>query len=242
MEHQTMNAYGNQFRYSKLGSEDFDWLMHHEFGHEWWGNKITAKDWAHYWIQEGICTFGDALIVKEMEGEESYLKRMRSMVRSFKNDKPVVLGEIGLTEDEAYTPDIYGKGAYFMHTLRYVMGDSLFFPTLKGFATDPHYTYDSLVTTSDVQNYFSKAAGKDLKPLFDLFLRSTNKLEILVKQTAEDSYLISLKNMDMNLPLTVSTSSGDETILAGKKEVVLKSTSFPLVDKAGYYFKSVVYE
>jgi aminopeptidase N len=242
MEHQTMNAYGNRFRYSKLGGEDFDWLMHHEFGHEWWGNKITVKDWAHYWIQEGICTFGDALIVKEMEGEESYQKRMRSTARNFKNDKPVVLAEIGLTEDEAYTPDIYGKGAFFMHTLRHVMGDSVFFPTLKGFATDPRYTYDSLVTTDDVQNYFSKAAGKELKPLFDLFLRTTNHLEIVVKQTAEDSYKIILKNIDMDLPLTVSTSSGEETILAGKKEVIVKSLSLPVVDKEGYYFKSVVYE
>jgi aminopeptidase N len=38
----------------KLGGKDFDWLMHHEFGHEWWGNKVTAKDWADYWIHEGI--------------------------------------------------------------------------------------------------------------------------------------------------------------------------------------------
>jgi aminopeptidase N len=167
---------------------------------------------------------------------------MRSTARNFKNDKPVVLGEIGLTEDEAYTPDIYGKGAYFMHTLRHVMGDSVFFPALNGFATDPHYTYDNLVTTGDVQNYFSKAAGKDLKPLFDLFLRSTDHLEIVVKQTAEDSYKLTLKNIDMDLPMTVNTSKGDEKIILSKKETVVKSTSMPVVDKAGYYFKSVVYE
>ena len=56
-----MNAYGNKFRYTKINGKDFDWLMHHEFGHEWWGNKVTAKDWADYWIHEGISTFGDAL-------------------------------------------------------------------------------------------------------------------------------------------------------------------------------------
>ena len=37
MEHQSMNAYGNYFRYVKVGGQDFDWLMNHEFGHEWWG-------------------------------------------------------------------------------------------------------------------------------------------------------------------------------------------------------------
>ena len=43
--------------------------MNHEFGHEWWGNKVTAGDWADYWIHEGIGTFGDDLYIREMEGE-----------------------------------------------------------------------------------------------------------------------------------------------------------------------------
>ena len=29
------------------------------------------------------------------------------------------------------------KGSFFMHSLRYVIGDELFFPTLKKLATDP---------------------------------------------------------------------------------------------------------
>src|SRR5258706_3384856 len=77
MEHQSMNAYGNKFRYTKVGGKDFDWLMDHEFGHEWWGNKVTAKDWADYWINEGINTFGDALDIRDLAGEDAYLKRFK---------------------------------------------------------------------------------------------------------------------------------------------------------------------
>ncbi|HEV2353570.1 MAG TPA: hypothetical protein VGR89_04965, partial [Puia sp.] len=32
MEHQTMNAYGNRFRYTQVGGQDYDGLMNHEFG------------------------------------------------------------------------------------------------------------------------------------------------------------------------------------------------------------------
>ena len=32
MEHETMNAYGNKFKYTKVGGQDYDGLMHHEFG------------------------------------------------------------------------------------------------------------------------------------------------------------------------------------------------------------------
>jgi aminopeptidase N len=149
--------------------------MHHEFGHEWWANKVTNRDWAHMWIQEGICSFGDALFTLEMEGEESYLKRMRQTGRGTQNLKPIVQGEV-VDSDDAYQADIYGKGAFFMHTLRYVLGDSIFFPALKKLATDPAYTYDNTVTTDDVEKLFSSASSKNLKPLFDLYLRTVNTM------------------------------------------------------------------
>ena len=50
-----------------------------------------------------------------------------------------------------------------MHSLRYLIGDEIFFPTLKKLATDPKYTYDNTVTTDDVEKLFSSAASKNLK-------------------------------------------------------------------------------
>ncbi|MEO6488440.1 MAG: M1 family metallopeptidase [Ferruginibacter sp.] len=241
MEHQTMNAYGNSFKYKKVGGQDFDWLMHHEFGHEWWGNKITAKDWGHYWIQEGICVFGDALFVREMEGEESYLKRMRTTALSLQNKKAVVLGD-EVTEDEAYHPDIYGKGAFFMHTLRYVIGDDIFFPALKSFATDKRYTYDNLVTTTDVEQYFSKASEMNLKPLFDFYLRTVQKLEINIRQLDDTSYSIKLLNLDMPLPMDIATDKDSKRMLIDNKGVVVKSKTVPRVDEKVYYLKKLIIE
>ena len=209
MEHQSMNAYGNKFRYVQLGGQDFDWLLHHEFGHEWWANKITNRDWAHMWIQEGICTYGDALIVRDLEGEEAYLKRMQQTARSTQNKLPIVQGE-EIDSDQTYQGDIYGKGAFFMHTLRYIMGDEIFFPALKKLATDPQYTYDNTVITADVEKLFSGAYGKTLQPLFHLFLYTTYKLEIQVKQTADDKYKVSLLNLDMLIPIDIITDAGSQ--------------------------------
>ena len=241
MEHQSMNAYGNKFRYAKVGGEDFDWLLHHEFGHEWWANKVTNIDWAHMWIQEGICSYGDALYYREMEGEESYQRRMRNTCRNF-SGKPVVYADTA-DSDLAYSGDIYGKGAFFMHSLRYVIGDEIFFPTLKKLATDPQYTYDNMVSTKDVEQLFSKAAGKDLKPFFDFYLRTTNKFEILVKQTAEDKYKISLLNFTgMPLPVEITTHEGVKKLMIDKKEIEVQSTIVPIIDKKGFYYKRVIME
>jgi aminopeptidase N len=241
MEHQTMNAYGNKFRYTKVGGQDFDWLMDHEFGHEWWGNKVTAKDWADYWIHEGINSFGDALDIRELAGEQAYIDHFKDIALHVENKLPIVQGK-DIDEEAAYVGDIYGKGAFFMHTLRYVLGDSIFFPAIKAFVTSPAYTYDNLVTTADLQQFFNKRSGRDLDPLFHLYLYTTGKLEINVKQVAADAYLVRLPNIDMQLPLKIITSEGEQTISTGKKPVRIKSKNLPVIDPDKYYLTKVVLE
>lgn len=241
MEHQTMVAYGNKFHYAKLGGQDYDWLMHHEFGHEWWGNKMTAKDWADYWIHEGICTFGDVLAVREFAGERAYIDEFKSMAPRFGNKIPVVIGK-DIDEEAAYNDDIYGKGAFFMHTIRYVMGDSVFFPALKKFITSPQYTYDNLVNTDDVEQFFSKESGRDLKPLFDLYLRSIKKLEVDVKALPDNKYLIRLQNMSIPLPIDVLTDAGTKRIIADEKGYTITSKKTPVIDDDMYYLKKITIE
>jgi len=241
MEHQTMVAYGNKFRYTKIGGEDYDWLMHHEFGHEWWGNKVTAKDWADYWIHEGICSFGDALYTREFEGEAAYNKIFQRSIFGIENKLPVVQHP-DMDEEAAYINDIYSKGAFFMHTLRYVMGDSLFFPALKKFVTSPQYTYDNLVSTDDVEQFFSKEAGRNLKPFFDLYLRTTNKLEVHIKTLPGNKYLIQLQNIDMLLPLDIATDAGTKRMMVDAKGLRVDSKTIPVIDPEVFYIKKVIIE
>jgi aminopeptidase N len=241
MEHQTNIAYGNGYRYQKLGGKDFDWLLHHEFGHEWWANKVTNKDWAHMWIQEGICVFGDAMATRELAGEEAYLQRMKETAIQTQNKYPVVRGE-QVNSDSAYHGDIYGKGAFFMHTLRYILGDEIFFPTLKKLATDPQYTYDNMVTTADVEKLFSTASGKNLEPLFQFYLYTTKKLEVLVKQTGAKTYTVSLLNFDGVLPLDITTHAGTRRTELSKTPLKITSDTLPIVDEKVFYLKRVILE
>jgi aminopeptidase N len=242
MEHQTMIAYGNKFKYTQLGGKDFDWLFHHEFGHEWWANKVTNRYWSDMWIQEGICSFGDALFTREMEGEEAFLARMRQTGRSTQNLKPVVPDSTA-DSDEVYQPDIYGKGAFFMHSLRYVIGDSIFWPTLKKLATDQRYTYDNTVTTNDVERLFSAAANENLKPFFDFYLRTINKLEVDVKQKNDNTYIVTLTNYEGTLPLDISVEGNTERKLVNKTGISVTSPNGPpVIDPKGYYLKKVLLE
>ena len=157
------------------------------------------------------------------------------------NKFPIVQGE-GLDSKKVYHGDIYGKGAFFMHTLRYIMGDEIFFPALKKLATDPIYTYINNVTTDDVEKLFSTAYGKSLNPVFNLFLRTTEKLEIIVKQVDNDKYTLRFGNMKMSLPLNVRTDKGNTRVMVNEKAVEMISATPPIIDPDMFYLRRIVFE
>lgn len=191
------------------------------------------------WIQEGIGTYAEALVHFELGGQEAYDKIIAGHRRGVKNRQPMVIAE-GLSEDETYAGgDIYGKGSFFMHSLRHLIGDELFFKGLMQLATDTAYTYDHFVTSDDVEQLFSKVAGRSLKPFFDFYLRTTNMLDILVKETGFHSYQISLKNHFMDLPIEIMTDKGRQQILLGKENIKIESSQPPVVDPNGHYLKKV---
>lgn len=191
------------------------------------------------WIQEGITTYSEALCFRELGGERAYDSLISLFKKGIQNKKPLVQGE-GINSADTYTGDIYVKGAFFMHTLRHVLGDSLFFPTLKKLATDSNYTYNNFVNTDDVSRLFSNASGKNLKPLFDFYLRTINKLEIEVRSAGFNEYMVHFKNLPMELPVDIFTDAGTRRLIVNEKPFKVSSSIPPVIDAAGFYLKRVV--
>jgi aminopeptidase N len=239
MEHQTMITFNNKFEYRNIGGNEYSDNLFHEYAHEWWANKVTNKDWAHMWIQEGIGTYAEALAYYDLGGQAAYDAKMAAFKRSIKFKKPMVGGE-ELSEDETYAGnDVYTKGAFFMHSLRYVIGDEIFFPTLKRLSTDPQYTYDNFVTSKDVEELFTKAVGYSLKPFFDFYLRTTNTLDFNVKEIGYQQYQITPANYVMDLPVDMMINNKIEKKILGKDGLKISSQYPPIMDPNGYYLKKV---
>ncbi len=238
MEHQTINAYGNNYKFTKVGNTTHDWLLHHELGHEWWGNKVSVRDWADFWIQEGICSYGDWLFIEDHGGRDAYLDHVNKVGNQIKNRKPVIVKEFA-TSDDAYHSEIYTKGAYIMHTVRYILGDDVFFKTIKGFISDPAYTYSNLVKTFDLQNYINTNTEHNITPVFDLYLRTTEIPEIVVRQTGKNTYSIQVPNINFTLPMDVKTSAGTKRMELSNKPINVTSKQVPVVDEKNWYLKKV---
>ena len=240
MEHQTMITFDNKFSYKLLGGQEYSANLFHEYAHEWWANKVTNKDWGHMWIQEGIGTYAEALAMLELGGESAYDEIIAGHRRGSRNRNPIVPAGDEISEKEVYAGgDIYGKGSFFMHSLRYVIGDAIFFPTLKKLATDPQYTYDNFVTTMDVEKLFSTAVGQDLKPFFDFYLRTTNVLDITIKEIGFHKFQIKINNSFMPLPLEITTNGQTSRMVIAKEGITVNSDLPPQVDAKGFYLKKI---
>jgi len=104
------------------------------------------------------------------------------------------------------------------------------------------YTYDNLVTTDDVEQFFSKESGRNLRPLFNLYLRTIDKLDIHIKQLPNNKYLVQLQNMSIPLPMDVTTDAGTKRVTIDTKGISVESKTLPVIDQDTYYIKKVTIE
>uniref|UniRef100_UPI0025D52B1C M1 family metallopeptidase n=1 Tax=uncultured Brevundimonas sp. TaxID=213418 RepID=UPI0025D52B1C len=128
MEHQTINAYGNGY---KIDGRGYDWLLQHEFAHEWFGNQLTNQNADDMWLHEGLGSYMQPLYARWLLGDRYMQRELANQREGLINKYPVVSGT-PKTEDEVYKGDvgpgldIYNKGSLISHSLRMLIGDAAF--------------------------------------------------------------------------------------------------------------------
>jgi aminopeptidase N len=181
MEHQSATAYGNHYMNGYLGMDlsgsgwgnNWDYIIIHESGHEWFGNNISTNDIADMWVHEGFTMYAEALFVEYYYGKKAADEYVQGIRQNIENDRPVV-GQFGVNKEPS--GDMYNKGANLLHTIRQIINDdSLFRKIMRGLNKD---FYHQTVDSKDVETYFSKKSGKDLSKIFAQYLRTT-KIPIL---------------------------------------------------------------
>lgn len=187
MEHQTINGYGNGF---KLAPEGYDWLMQHEFAHEWFANQLAETEPKHMWLQEGLGSYMQPLYMQQARGEQLYQALLWDMRKKIVAKVPLVPDEYLPSsyyndKDAGWGSDIYAKGAWIAHTLRGLIGDEAFFTALRTTVygrPDPAPGNFAPVyrTTDDFRREAEKASGRDLGWFFDAYLHQgpLPKLEV----------------------------------------------------------------
>ena len=257
MEHSTDIAYGNQFRYNEDGT---DWLLLHEFGHEWWANLVTASDWRDFWLHEGFQSYMDTLYQEHLHGKQAYLDAMKKRVKGLRNMQPIAPREpkisyqVYMAEPDYVNSDgdIYGKGALVLHALRYLIGDDAFFRALHHMAypTKEMETYtdgrqERLVNTDDFLTIAEQESGMKLDWFFELYLRQP-KLPRLgtAGMGAGSSGVLTLSwetpnNMPFPMPVDVVINGKTQRIEMPNGHATISYTGAPpIIDPDGWVLKT----
>jgi aminopeptidase N len=223
MEHQTIIAYGNNFKHDPDG---LDWLMFHELGHEWWGNLVTASDWRDFWLHEGFQSFMDTFYLEKLRGKEAYFQAMNNRVHSLRNMQPVAPRESRTTVQMYMAApdyvnsdgDIYGKGALILHTLRFLTGDKSFLQALRRMAyPDPALEKVNngrqvrFATTDDFMHIAEQASGMKLGWFFEVYLRQPKLPKLATEKTGEQMVLRWETPDALPFPMPIEVQIGNET-------------------------------
>ncbi|MYM85397.1 M1 family peptidase [Duganella sp. FT50W] len=222
MEHQTINAYGNGYQQSAYG---YDWLLHHELSHEWFGNQMTNADWDDMWLHEGFGSYMQPLYLEALRGEREFQAELFNLRKQLLNQAPVVSGKSRRIEDVYQGArggpgnDIYAKGALILHTLRNLIGDAAFFTATRrmvyGTTTPvPGNFQPRWSSTREFIRFANEASGRDLNWFFNAYLYHAALPRLVAERGAETLTLRwQLKDGGVfPLPLEVRVNGRVETL------------------------------
>lgn len=147
-------------------------LISHELAHQWWGNRITCKNWNHFWLNEAMATFLSASYNKSRFGMEKYLSDINAYHEVYKaikkrgNDKSLVFEDwSNPSRDDRNL--VYFKGAYVLHLLREEIGDEEFWKAIRFYS---NRYFGKSVETIDFQQAIEQSSGMDLEPFFNTWI------------------------------------------------------------------------
>ncbi len=159
-----------------LLDDDLDALIAHELGHQWFGDLMTCKSWAHIWLNEGWATYMEALWFEQRDGMQGgYQWDM------YKNLRGVAERDQLAPDSNGFTPAMvspvyehpwevfrrasnpYPKGASILHMLRMKLGDEVFFRAV-GEYVDRHKF--GVVETDDFRKAMEDVSGLSLEQFF----------------------------------------------------------------------------
>jgi aminopeptidase N len=215
-----------------------DRLIAHELAHQWWGDLVTCRDWAHLWLNEGFASFCEVVWLEHTQGgadESAYelFQKAKAAIKGGK-DRPVV--------DRRYPhPRLmfdaraYPKGAWVLHMLRRHLGEDGFWKGVREYGTEHRL---KSVETSDFRRTLERVTGRPLERFFyDWTERPGHPVLEVVSDYVSDSKQVRVRVKQtqpgeaFHFPLKVRLATGPTDPAAGSAANVARTEVILVTEK-----------
>ncbi|MEP9409800.1 MAG: hypothetical protein HRF42_00060 [Candidatus Brocadia sp.] len=144
-----------------------DTSLGHEILHNWWGNSVFVDESQGNWC-EGLTTYMADYYYKELKDSASAEEYRRDICRKYTNyvteENDFPLKKFIGRRDQATRAIGYGKTAMVFHMLRRMVGDELFYESLRRFYKDKIWQQAGW---SDIRHIFEDTSKTDLSWYFE---------------------------------------------------------------------------
>lgn len=216
MEHQTVSSMG------AFGTG----IIAHELAHQWFGDKITCRDWNNIWLNEGFASYAEAFYLEIANGRAAYNTYIANfMTGARRATGTLYVQDIGNINNIFNSNRTYAKGAVVLHMLRGVVGDSTFVRILRTYASSPKLAYNTAVT-EDFQSVAEQVYGQKLDYFFKEWVYGENypsykvsysyngvsanrhSVQLRLEQTANSNP----NSFTMPVQMRIQSAAGDTTV------------------------------
>jgi len=184
MENTSATTQTDRTLHDETAHADFssDPLVAHELAHQWFGDLLTCRDWAHAWLNEGFATFMEAVWREADLGYDEYVYDIFECLTAYLREdsdryrRPIVCNTFR-DPIEIFDRHLYQKSAAVLHMLRGELGESRFWRAIALYVRD---NAQRNVETIDLVRAIEEATGRNLRGFFNqwVFREGHPKLEV----------------------------------------------------------------
>ncbi len=192
MENASATTHSYRLLPDKRASLDFtpEPVVAHELVHQWHGDMLAVRDWAHTWLKESSADYYEATWREHDLGVDEYRTEMRDYLQAYleadaRGRRPIVYNVYRKNGNELFDRHVYEKGALTLNMLRFVVGEEPFWRGVKLYTQRNQWRE---VITADLERAFEEATGRSLARFFEQWLYKAGHPEFNVRYSWDDEH------------------------------------------------------